>query len=204
MGYDVKLSLNASVLFYDAIKVAMQDFSRMTHLCHYALETQALDGDVVELGCFRGDTAKLLTFITNKQVWLYDSFMGLPENNESCIQGAMCTAAEDLIANFKRDGLRQPIIVAGWFNQLASGDLPDRICFAHLDGDLYGSTLDALRAVYYKMVIGGVILIDDYEEPYFPGVKKACDEFFADKKEKPIALQGMNGLQSFKGMVRKQ
>lgn len=197
MGYHVGLTEDAAFLLYEAAQVGMQDFSRLVHLCHYALETQHLDGDIVEFGCFKGDSAKLLTFITNKQVHVYDSFMGLPET------GVMGTSADSLVENFQRHGVRPPHIHKGWFSDIKPSDLPERIAFAHLDGDLYISTMQPLRLVYDRMQRGGAILIDDYEEPYGPGPKQACDEFFADKPEKVLVLQGMNGLKSYKGLVIK-
>ncbi len=203
MSYDVPHTMRAAALLSGAASVAMQDFSRLVHLCHFALETQRVVGAIVEFGCFRGDTAKLLSFITDKEVHLYDSFMGLPENDERCTPGAMSTSVVSVIDNFKSHGIRSPSIHAGWFQDVAEDDLPECIAFAHLDGDLYTSTLQALGLVYWKMSRCGVILVDDYEEPYFPGVKRACDEFFAEKPEKMIPLAGMNGLKSYKAYATK-
>lgn len=36
----------------------MQTFSRSIHICHYALMAQSIPGDIVEFGCFLGNTAK--------------------------------------------------------------------------------------------------------------------------------------------------
>jgi O-methyltransferase len=60
---------------------------------------------------------------------------------------------------------------------LPSG-LPDQICFAHLDGDLYASILTSLMYVYPRLSKGAICLIDDYVDPaihmgwnQLPGVK---------------------------------
>jgi O-methyltransferase len=100
-----------------------------------------------------------------------------------------------LIENFKRYGLKLPEIHEGWFNETLPAGLPDQICFAHLDGDLYTSILTSLQYVYPRMPKGAICLIDDYADPSIhkgwnalPGVKKACDEYLADKPERMSLL----------------
>jgi O-methyltransferase len=52
----------------------------------------------------------------------------------------------------------------------------------------------SLQHTYPRLPPGAVCVIDDYCDPSFsdwnflPGVKKACDEFFADKPEKVAPL----------------
>ena len=47
-------------------------------------ESLELDGDVVEFGCYEGDTSvKMGKLIRNKKLWLYDSFEGLPEKSDA-------------------------------------------------------------------------------------------------------------------------
>ena len=96
-----------------------------------------------------------------------------------------------LLANFKRYDLPPPEIHAGWFNKTLPDQLPDRICFAHLDGDFYESILVSLEHVYPQLSPGAICLIDDYSDPNvhdgwdrLPGVKRACDEFLANRPEK--------------------
>jgi hypothetical protein len=59
-----------------------------------------------------------------------------------------------------------------------------RFSFAHLDVNLYGSYKDCLEFFYLRMVSGGVILFDEYNDPGWPGCNRAVDEFLADKPEK--------------------
>ena len=41
--------------------------------------------------------------------------------------------------NFRPHSLELPKIHKGWFQDTLPSSLPDKICFAHLDGDLYDS-----------------------------------------------------------------
>jgi O-methyltransferase len=60
--------------------------------------------------------------------------------------------------------------------------------FAHLDVDLYQSTVDCCAYFYPRIVPGGIILFDDYAFAAARGEKDAVDAFFADKPECPITL----------------
>ena len=50
-----------------------------------------------------------------------------------------------------------------------------RIAFLRLDGDLYESTRDALRALYPLVSPGGAVYVDDYGA--FGGCRLAIDEY---------------------------
>jgi hypothetical protein len=50
----------------------------------------------------------------------------------------------------------------GWFKDTLPQAPIERLSILRLDGDLFESTMDALRALYDKVSIGGVVIIDDY------------------------------------------
>jgi O-methyltransferase len=195
-------STNSAILLYNCL--GMQDFSRIIHICHYVLETQDLPGDIVEFGCYKGDTSKLISFISNKSLYVYDSFEGLPESIEKIPAGEMKVTVDEFCNNFTKEGIRMPYIRQGWFSDLNPDDLPEQISFAHLDGDLYQSTLDSLRLIYNRLVPGAIVLIDDYgNDMYWPGVKIATLEFFKDKHEKVVELKGTRDSLAYKAMIKK-
>jgi O-methyltransferase len=147
-------------------------------------------GDIVELGCYEGTSALfeariMQAMAPHKQLWLYDSFQGLPvkaSQDSSPVgtqfkQGELNANKSNLIAHFKKAGLPMPHIKKAWFNDLAPADLPDNICFAFLDGDFYESIKDSLKLVWPKLVMGGVLVVDDYQNEALPGAATAVDEF---------------------------
>ena len=155
------------------------------------------EGDAVELGCYEGTSAlfearMLERMSPDKKLWLYDSFEGLPEKTkedvsalgEAFTAGALKASKAVLAKNFVKAGLKIPEIKRAWFYELDPEDLPEHICFSFLDGDFYESILDSLKLVWPKMTKGGVIVVDDYQNPKLPGAKQAVDEFFADKNIK--------------------
>jgi len=61
----------------------------------------------------------------------------------------------------------------------------------HIDVDLFEATLASLVFFYPKMNKAGIIISHDYDEP---GVRKAFDDFFADKPEPVIEMSGCQCL----------
>lgn len=153
-----------------------------------ARDCLGVPGDFVEFGCYRGDTSLLLADIirnSDKSLWLYDSFEGLPEKsasdqpelNPEFRPGALSTSKRALKLRFLRSNTPVPIIKKAWFNELNQSDLPRQISFAFLDGDLYDSIRDSLRLIFPVLHPQSKIVIHDYYNHQLPGVKKAVDEF---------------------------
>ena len=172
-----------------------------------ARECLAVEGDFVELGCYKGDTSMLLAEVLRdfntklvekpvensvKKLWIYDSFEGLPEKSvvdESALgqdfkDGELLVTKREVKERFLRAGLPVPVIKKAWFKDLDEADLPDKIAFAFLDGDFYESIKDSLKLIEGEIMQGGVILVHDYSNPALPGVMKAVDEWLKNKNYK--------------------
>ena len=177
----------------------------MFHLADQVL-SYGVKGDFVELGCHAGQSAALLRRIMNdnnssKSLHVYDSFAGLPElttedgNTTIYSKGWGTVPEKAVLSNFKRHNLQPPIAHVGFFETTLLTELPEKIAFAHLDGDLYESIRLSLEHVYPRLSRGAVCLIDDYCDPdahncwnELPGVKRACDEYLEDKPEEVTLL----------------
>ncbi len=185
-----------------------------------------IPGDVVELGSLTGMTASVIQRTldhhgSDKLLYLFDNFDGLPR--EFSPEDGNCPLKPEnfrvdpkhIVDRFATLGLRQPFIIKGWFRDTLEDGLPRLISFAHLDGDLYQSTMESLEAVYLRLAPGAVVLVDDYADPdlcvkigqsyednpynrnltrkykpidWLPGVRVACDEFLANKPEEMTVL----------------
>ncbi len=149
------------------------------------------EGDLVELGCYEGDTSLCLAELlkgakSEKRLWIYDSFEGLPEKTDADFsvagaafkKGELFVTKREVKLRFLKANLPVPVIKKGWFEDLdPEKDLPEKICFAFLDGDLYKSIKTSLKLIENKMVDGGIIVVHDYDNPELPGVTKAVDEW---------------------------
>ncbi len=153
-----------------------------------------VSGDIVEFGCYRGDTSLLMERVLEREfpksqsrLWIYDSFEGLPARTredasvagDNFRAGELLVTKREVVERFKKAGLYVPRIRKGFFENLSNSDLPEEIAFAFLDGDLYQSIKTSLELVAPRMNKNGVILIHDYNNPQLPGVARAVDEWMA-------------------------
>lgn len=149
-------------------------------------------GDVVEFGCYVGTTSVFLAKIlqnTNKKLYLYDSFAGLPEKSiqdnsplgEQFKAGELLATRKQLIKNLQNAKVPMPIIKKAWFSDLIDRDLPVNISFAFLDGDYYDSILDSLLLIEKHLSKGSIIVIDDYGNDALPGAARAVDKWLSTK-----------------------
>ena len=167
------------------------------YILDVARKCLGVSGDFVELGCYKGDTSLMLAEVlkgSNKLLYLYDSFEGLPEKStedfsplgESFKKGELLVTKREVKERFLRAGLKLPVIKKGWFVDFSSSDLPKKIAFCFLDGDFYESIRDGLKLVEDKMGRDGVLIVHDYNNPELPGVKKAVDEWISTQDLKVL------------------
>lgn len=159
----------------------------------YQLEAQlrrGLSGNVVEFGCYVGTTSLFIRRLLDSYQFAgafhaYDSFAGLPEKSvqdksvvgEQFVAGELRASRKTLLQNFKKAGLRPPIIHKGWFGEFAPADIPDQIIFAFLDGDYYTSIKDSFAQITPKLAPRAVVVVDDYVSEALPGAAKATNEW---------------------------
>jgi O-methyltransferase len=65
--------------------------------------------------------------------------------------------------------------IKGWFRDTLHVAPIQQLALLRLDGDLYESTMDALKALYAKVSPGGFIIVDDFND--FEPCRRAVLEF---------------------------
>ena len=154
-----------------------------------------IPGDVVEFGCYIGTASVPMMKVlqsTNRKLYLYDSFEGLPEKTAKdqspsgvqFVAGELYAQKKQLVKNFKQAGLPLPIITKGWFSDLTPDQVPTQIAFAFLDGDYYESILDPLKLIWDRLSSGAIIIVDDYSNEALPGAQAAVDEWLSTHRGK--------------------
>ena len=167
-------------------------------------------GDFIETGVWRGGACILLRAVlkaygvTDRTVWVADSFMGLPrpdaEKYPADVGDALYTypqlaiSLEEVQKNFDAYDLldRQVKFLKGFFAETLTLAPVEKLAVLRLDGDMYGSTMDALIALYPKLSLGGFCIIDDY------GAIAACRQAVRDYRkangiDEPITVVDWTG-----------
>ncbi len=141
---------------------------------------EGVPGDLIETGVWRGGACIFMRAIlkahgvTDRKVWVADSFQGLPppdadrypadEGLKFHIHKELAVTVEQVKANFAKYNLLdgQVEFLQGWFKDTLPGAPIERLAILRLDGDMYESTIVALKALYHKLSPGGFAIIDDY------------------------------------------
>lgn len=156
-------------------------------------KTAAIGGDIAEVGVYKGGSAKVIAeFKGNRSLHLFDTFEGMPDVDASVDLHKKGDFSDTSIEGVKRylAGYDRVHFHKGYFpDSLAGTDCHTlKYSFVNFDVDIYDSTRNCLEFFYPLVNRGGIILSHDYRAISCPGVKKAFDEFFADKPEIVIEL----------------
>jgi len=147
-------------------------------------KTEKIEGDIAEVGIYKGASAKLIRGATKKHLYLFDTFEGLPslcaKDDPKRFQKGNYSAVFEDVKNYLKD-CRNIHFYRGRFPLTADPIKDKQFSFVHLDVDIYESTLNCLKFFYPRMSRGGVIISHDYHGS--DGVKAAFDEFFDEKPE---------------------
>lgn len=165
----------------------------------------SVPGDVTEFGCYVGTTSVYLAErlkSTDRTLWLYDSFEGLPPKaaedhspaGEQFVTGELLATKKQLIANLKQAHVPMPRITKGWFSALTEADVPGQVAFAFLDGDYYHSVKDPLKLLWPRLSPGAIVVVDDYANEALPGAARAVDEWRATHAVAQFSVEASLGI----------
>jgi len=159
---------------------SLVDIQRFQSLENFINITKDLDGEICEIGVYKGGTARLFVANSNKNIILIDTFEGLPLENEFDNfhkKGDFNDTSIEHVINVLSP-YKNYKIIKGIFPNKDINDL-DELVFkiVHIDVDLYDSVYNCLEYFYPKMVKGGIMVLDDYNAPTCTGAKIATDKF---------------------------
>ena len=161
-------------------------------------------GDFVECGVAKGGSMMAIAFtlldlgITDRELYLYDTFEGMPEPDEFDLgrfgepahrrwRKRRDAAGRSTWINHDIDEVRRNLAMTGYPERrihlvkgkveqtLPASSPPGAIALLRLDTDWHASTKAELDHLYPKLVRGGILIIDDYFR--WQGARKATDEY---------------------------
>jgi len=171
--------------------VGLKRLDNVEH-CIRAVLADRIPGDLIETGVWRGGAAIYMLAVLracdddSRHVWLADSFEGLPRPDPKNAADAadihwkfkhvLAVSLEEVQHNIEKYGLMSDRVhfLKGWFCDTLPIAPVKQLALMRLDGDMYGSTMDALKNLYPKLNHGGFCIIDDYA---LAGCRQAVDEY---------------------------
>ena len=210
------LSFKKLILFKKVYPYTMVSYKRLSNIYDLSklIESENKTGAFVECGVWKGGCSAVMAFIahkakSNRKIWLFDSFEGLPEPTDKdgflaktyasnknsgklttineCV-GPLEDVKEIFFSKLKIDKSNIKI-KKGWFQETlpkAKAEI-GQISILRLDGDWYESTKCCLDNLYDKVVSKGYVVIDDYG--CWEGCKQATQEFFKARNLNPDLIK---------------
>ncbi len=148
-----------------------------------------VEGCVIECGAFKGgSTAKfsLATRMVNRKLYVFDSFEGLPENDEEHTEsilghsienwfdpGEFNGALEEVKANITKYGAIEVCEFVQGYYENTMPDFKEKVAAVYIDVDLASSTKTCLKYLWPLLSPGGVVMSQDGD---FPLVIEAYDD----------------------------
>jgi len=182
---DEVVHAKTTTLYYDRLSTlfeALRDLSRRYKQLNIA-----------EIGVYNGGGSFFLASVVKKlsltgRIYSIDTFEGhsekdLPNGKEG----------KHTTENFQNTSFDTVSRYLGRFNfvKVFKGRIQDvanqfsglKFHFIHLDVDIYAPTIFALKFFGERMVLGGIIVIDDYRAASCPGIEKAINEFLSTRTD---------------------
>jgi Macrocin-O-methyltransferase (TylF) len=177
---------------WPSIGYSMAGLKRLDNLqfCVESVLNEAVPGDLLEAGVWRGGSCIFMRAIlklrrvTDRVVWVADSFQGLPAPSHEAdrdydLSGftTLAVSQAEVEAAFQTFGMLdgQVKFLKGWFKDTLPTAPVSHLAVLRMDGDLYESTMDILNALYHKVSAGGFVIVDDYHA--LPPCKQAVHDF---------------------------
>jgi O-methyltransferase len=182
---------------YEAVRAhTLVDAQRCYELWDLACQAQRVEGDFLEVGCWRGGSGCVIASAARSRItYLCDTFAGVVKTGtrDGLYRGGEhADTSPAIVTNLARKlDLANVRVVPGIFPDDHRSDFSDKhFAFVHLDVDAYLSTKDALEFVWPRLPTGGVVVFDDYGMITTNGVTALIDE--ARSRDR-LVIYNLNG-----------
>ena len=176
------------------------DFYRCYELWQLVRQLAHVDGDILEVGVFRGGTGCLQARAAHypdrtKHVYLCDTYAGIVKAGpqDTFFRGGELknTSVEAVKAVVDQLKLSNVTILKGIFPDDTAAAIADRrFSFCHIDVDVYQSAQEVLDWVWPRLSVGGIVVFDDYGFSTCDGVTKLVNE---RRGQNATVIHNLNG-----------
>jgi O-methyltransferase len=200
-----------------AAPYTMTSTERLVAVCdsvRYLVRHQ-IQGAIVECGVWAGGSMMaaartLLDLgVSSRELWLFDTFAGMPEPAEldRDLHGVpaadryrgdgrgdpswCCASLEEVRRNLASTGYPEQRchFVQGMVEETVPAHAPEQIALLRLDTDWYASTRHELEHLAGRVSRNGVLIIDDYG--HWQGARRAVDDWL-ERLDRPVLLSRLD------------
>lgn len=201
--YSPWLSDTEFVKVYDSIrKDTLIDIYRCYEIWELVEESMKNKGSLIEVGVWRGGSAGLIAKRTaqldkTRTVYACDTFEGVVKASDKDTfykGGEHSDTSKHHVENllYNKLGLKNVKLIEGIFPDVVKDKMNNEVfTFCHIDVDVYQSAKEIVNWIWEKLVIGGIILYDDYGFEGCEGITKFVNEerLLSDR----IIIHNLNG-----------
>jgi len=173
-------------------KISMvNDFVRQSslELCAEEINKRKIEGNVAELGVYKGEFALLINkLFPERKLYLFDTFEGFSSKDVEIDKKNKYSSFDqdfsDTSVHHVLNKMIKPencIIKKGHFPETAKG-LEESFAFVSIDADLYEPIYHGLNYFYPRLVEGGFIIVHDFNNMRYNGVREALIKFVEENK----------------------
>ena len=188
--------------------------------CLLTIEREAIAGDVVECGVWRGGNIIMARKLAPERTcWLFDTFAGMTAPTEldrkpngfSALDSFRAKTAARPWSAVSVNEVRLYLAETGTLDDerlrfvvgpveatlLDPAHIPERIALLRLDTDWHASTAIELAVLYPRLVPGGFLIVDDFG--HWLGARKAFNDYFATR----LAIMRITPIDDTAILIRK-
>jgi O-methyltransferase len=185
---------NIDTNYFDYIRLSTLE------LVSYEINNRNLEGNVAELGVFKGKFAKYINqYFNDRKLYLFDTFEGFDSRDiPKEKKGGFSEGSQDFKDTSVEAVLKimpfpeKCIIVKGFFPESAE-KVRDQFVFVSLDADLYEPIYSGLTFFYKNLVKGGYIFVHDMNNDNYKGARKALEQFCREENINFIPIPDLAG-----------
>ena len=173
-------------------------------ICWAAMKARSLEGDYVECGVDRGGFSRAAMHyigfaeLPERRFFLVDTYCGIPEEtlvgdpNRDLLSTRYDRTYDDVVRAFAP--FPNAIIVQGKIPEILPTVDSDKVCYLSIDLNTVGPSVAAAEYFWDRMVSGAPIVLDDYGQTFFAGMKEAYDGFARRRGVEILSLPTSQGL----------
>lgn len=170
---------------------------RIVTLVWAARQALRVEGDFVECGCYKGNSARIISEVVgfadlSRHYYLYDLF----QHDESMPHHSMLEHSDTLVDQVRArfSDMSNVTITQGRVPDSLAVAAPEKIAFMHLDLNNAEAEIGALEVLFDRISPGGILVLDDYGWLAYQAQLQAESRWMAERGYRILELPTGQGL----------